>query len=756
MGSPGRDQASSFNSPEEYIERHFRLASDRVMGRMIGWNRNEVARYLDSRGLKRTEGEEKAIRSHRGVVPNLPEFRRPSHWLMPVPLVKRMFLEALLASVLAFAAYLVSTPAAVGSAADARGILEVSRARGLDLFQGVWTIPAKAVLLVPAADPALRIHIFTAALAALGVGMAVLVLRKSSFSAPASLGAALAMAFAAPVWSSATVAGATCLTPALFLLAALFLLRKREAPGWNTRVPLIALLALFLLHLIFLFPGGGSGIQDRAALLPRRLFLDPSVPVGLAAGAGAFLFRRRIRGDFRLWIFLLVLALISTEGTLIAALLILPTAFLIEKALALLARAPRSSGWILPALAGAVPFGIHLGAHASWNDFTVQDYGEGVLASVPGDARLFAPSPHQYHLLAYLREVRGEGRGLELADALPPRGQLRLKAPTFVGPRGRNAVSAEFETAASGPFFRLAYRGRMPPAGGDPWERFTMRNFDATDPGALIRASTEGNRVYLYDLALARAFSDPGRAGDWIESARRLAGEAGELQRLGDVALELKMGKDLAGELYESARSMDPAYAAPRRALARMAFAARDDSGARALVEEIQEYTPGEFPEAFLLGEIAEAREDWTEAIARFREARTLNPHDYRPSRHLGLIFHKRGDRELALVYLEESLSIFPYQEDLRLIVDPTGKRLGRTNDPQVLRPGEAPRPPSPWDHLPPGIRPPGAGRPGSGLPGLPGTSPRPSIPGLPGLPSPGIPGTRPNFPNPQTPFRNR
>lgn len=391
----------------------------------------------------------------------------------------------------------------------------------------------------------------------------------------------------------------------------------------------------------------------------------------------------------------------------------------------------------------------------------VADYGSAVLGALPDDAKLVAPTKPQRDVLRYLLEVKRERPDvtLDTADSaldgtISTADLDEEQNRTFIA-GFTNRGGLETRTVPFGLAWKVIAPGRQTVPSGEPWDHIRFRDLSTSAPASLREAATRFNRSFLVDLAVSRSFVDEENAAVWLEVAVDLAEGSRECLALAKIVERQGLDTRLAETLYQRAHRVDPRSPAPLRGLARIAYREKDYARAKEIVAEIEERTRDDFDEIFLLAEITEAEGETEKAIELFRRALVKAPRDYRPSRRLGLLLQRTGDREEAYRQMEKSLALFPYQPDLTMHLEAAGRRPRSQVTPgQPTRPGIAPGLPSiPGMPGIPGLpNSPGVPQPGFPRPGIPGTQPHvPGIPGLPGGMHPGVPrpGSTPGIPPP-------
>ena len=628
----------------------------------------------------------------------------------------RIVLESVATGFVTLVVYLLSFSRVVSGADDASTLVALSEGQ-ISWTGGLWSPLSSLASAVPSGPLVLRIHLLNAVLAALSISLAVLVLRKASFSSIAAIGASLGLAFSYPLWSATSSASPGGATPAVILLFFAFFLLARQRPSWPTWVLTVVGFALLLTHLICLSLGNGLSFEDRVLRIPDTVFLDPSIPLAVLATVGVVVLYRRWRGDFWLWAPCLVLASLFVDKALMVTLSILPVATIIDVGGRYLP-APRLATVLLAAIAVGGAFVFNVNECFRRDDYVVRDYGVAVLASVPKEARIVASSSHQESLLRYFLEVRKEKEGVILEKALPERNRLTSDTPLFaVGYDLHNELS-RYRAVPRGLVWQITRTSRDAGHLGSPWATAKFQNFSLGDPATFKQAiMREKNRVYFFEVAFSLvAAGDRQNQDAWIDVAYDSAKGVEELQALAQLIQQVSPENRSPVDLFQRVRALEPEHPAALRALAQIAFKAKDYKKAKKLVRETQLYHPREFPESYLLARIAEMEKDIDEAIRLYKRASLLDPDEHQPLRRLGLLHLRRGERKLAEDYFKKSLAVFPYQEDLKAFL-PRGD----------LSEGTKARP---------GIPQPGVPRPGLRRPSL--QQPRPLRPGYPGVPLPG------------------
>ncbi|MBI4606561.1 MAG: hypothetical protein HY721_31755 [Planctomycetes bacterium] len=748
------DERATYSSAEQYLERHFRDASDRVLARQVGWTRAEVAAYLARKGLTRSAADFEAIREGRG---RLPELRLATGRLEPRSLRAASLLVALATGLAAFAVYLSTTAPGVLDGEDAARILEEREGAGLALLTHPWRLCARLALSLPAGEPAFSVHVAAGLAGAAGAALAFVLPLAAGLRTPAAAGAALALAFSSPLWSAATSGTAAALTPALVLATGLSLLLARRKRARLARCLFLAALLAAAAHVARLPLGSGASLSARAREVAAAFLQVPSIPVSLLAIAGAAVFLRRARRDLWPWLVALLASAIALEGTLAAALLVLPVAFALDAMASRLPR-PRIAVWIAAAVAPAWLLSLGWAACDRRSETAAQEYGECLLAALPSGARVHAAAPHLVPLVRYFLEARpGGAPGAAFEAALEPAWQARQDAQRFAAGHDQRSFGSGYCRVPHGPLWRLTTsRPKRGEACPGPWSRSGLA---AGGPAELSRGVSSSGRRYVHEIAFLRAAGRCEPFGEWVRAARELSPDALAVLALASEVEALEPSSPLVDETYEAARAADPGLAEPLRALARRALAAKDLARARVLVEEGRRLRPRAVEEALLLGQVAEAEGKLDDAKAAYEDAARLDPRDHRPSRQLGLLHHRRGEVDEAVEQLKKSLALFPHQPEARAVLSALAPDAV---PPDPLAPGSlVPRPPSVLDPFLPrvpgleGLEAPGQprapGLPGPPVPrGAPGTFPlRPGAPGVPGIPRPGGPpqpgGARPD-----------
>jgi hypothetical protein len=575
-------------TPEEYIERYYRIASDRRLAGRLGWSRAEVARFLEGRGLRRTAAESEAVRT--GTEQDLPppSFGR-SGFLYATGISKQDWLLALGVAGAAAIILWLQIPGVVSGHAEAATCLDVVGRGGWDLALFIWrSLAMGTTKVLPGLEPAHALQLLSVALISLAAFVGALDLRGVGCSGRSAATAALVIA-AAPV---AAVAGTECgpasATPALVLLAVLTFNRFRRSASWIVFVLMAAVLFFLGIHISLL----DFGALDLGFL--RSLFLHP---LGILALLGLPLFFRGSREWFGFWVIAAGLTLLARCPILTVPFLVLPAALALERLIVRLKSRPAISWGVLALVLGAAvvqhPFQSVPGSR-----LVARRYGDAVLQATPLGSTVYVRDPHLADLLRYLKGLPGWKTDVELAGNLPA--FTSLPKDRFLFLTGFRFAQDTFDLRPEphGLLWSLGagrFRAGLEKLALD--EKY-LGSFLGRDPQGLLALADDHSRPYLFEVACSMAAADPNPGSVWLRAAADLAEDAASVLPIAAFAERRKAPTEIVEAIYERARKLEPRSPAPVLALARSALERKDLARAKGMVEEALriDHTLGEPP----------------------------------------------------------------------------------------------------------------------------------------------------------------